>query len=175
MPLSRTSVPPDLAPFTSYDGEANMTAQTTRQLAPMDTVSRAVKLKAALVKAFSAIGFKNGHSAPDGHENLHLLYVFNEARKYFDKLYENQLDSILTSYELENDCELCPVGESLSLVDEDFYTLVLRRTTPSKRVDNSKFATELRKRGVAQNVIDLAREAATVETRPPRRFEVIVK
>lgn len=151
-----------------------MTAQTARQK-PLESVSRATSLKAALYKAMASLGFKNGTAAPGKEDTLHLLYVYNEVRGYFDKLYKAHLEAVFKAYDLEDSCEKSPIGEATLLVDEQYYALTLKRTSPSSRVDLDKFTTELRRRGVSQKHIEEAREAATYDTKPARRFEVVVK
>ena len=152
-----------------------MTAKTARQDAPLSSVSRATSLKAAIYKAMAVIGYKNGTAPPSKEEDLHLLYVFNEVRSYFDKLYKSQLEAVIKAHELDSVIEKSPLGESVSLIEEPYYALVVKRTTPSSKVDLDKFITSLRRRGVTADVIDAARSSATVENKPPRRFEVVVK
>lgn len=152
-----------------------MTAQLARHVEPLNAVARSTRLRAALVKAFSAIGHKNGHASPDEHADLHLLYVYNEARSFFDKLYRNQLTDVSKAYELEPLAANAPIGDPVTLIDEPHYALVLKKSTPAQRLDTDKFVTELRRRGVSADVIEHARNASYAETKPARRYEVIVK
>lgn len=148
----------------------------TQQLdtADVSAASRATQLKSALLKALSNIGWKNGHAAPSEEERgVHLIYVYAEAKSFFEKMYKKQLEDVLT--DRETMCNMAPIGDQVSIIDSENYVLTLKKANPSTKVDVDKFVTELRRLGVEAGVVASAKVAATVSAQPARTYRVIVK
>lgn len=132
------------------------------------------EVRAAILRAISGIGERNGHKCPTDSkldEWLHRLLVAHEGKKYFGKQYTNIITEIEAGYVEE--IERITPGSSGEVVSGELYTLVLQVNQQASRLDSTKFITELRRLGVMSEIIDAAREAATVENRPARRYTVV--
>lgn len=130
------------------------------------------KLRAAVMKALSGIGHRNGHAKPQGSTDfLHELYIAQEGKQFFEKMYKNALDLAKEMHQ-ESLNELSG-GESCTLEADPVYSLNVSTKQPSSRLDAKAFTNELRKLGVPLETIEKAREKATKETAVPKSFTVV--
>ena len=144
------------------------------EMAEQEVTKGFTEVRAAILRAISNIGERNGHKCPTDNEtdsNLHNLLVAHEGKKYFERQYERIIKEIEASFDKE--IKRVTPGSTGTVVGGDFYTLVLQVNQPASRVDTTKFVTELRRLGVMPEVIDAARASATIENRPARRYSVV--
>ena len=147
------------------------------------------KLLSAVHQAFQRIGNRNGHafpeqdwSAPADMTNEQVQAMFDREQAAYEFMVAGELESAARKrlqdakkaaeeYELFNGLDKIGPGQSATLWTGQFTSVHVTVNNPTTRTDMTQLKNELRKRGVSQDVIDAAADAATKTNKPPTRLK----
>jgi len=155
------------------------------------------KLLSAVHQAFQRIGNRNGHAFPEqswvapdtshlantGYsENVAVSNAFERERVAYEFMVAGELESAARKrlqdakkaaeeHELFNGLDKIGPGQSATLWTGQFTSVHVTVNNPTTRTDMTQLKNELRKRGVSQDVIDAAADAATKTNKPPTRLK----
>jgi predicted GNAT family acetyltransferase len=145
------------------------------------------KLLSAIHTAFQRIGTRNGHAFPEQSvdtsgttSNSEVERIFYEERAAFEYMVAGELKSAAEKRHKEaerqvedlgllDEIDKVQPGQSATLYQGSIVNISVSVNNPTTRVDTTQLKNELRKRGVAQETIDNAVRAATMENRPAKR------
>lgn len=147
------------------------------------------KLLSSVHQAFQRIGSRNGHAfpeqeweAPDVQSNEEVNNALERERAAFEFMVAGELESAARKrlkvaqeqareHGLFDGLDKVGPGQSATLWHGQFTSVHVTVNNPTTRTDVTKLKTELRKRGVSQDVIDSAVSAATSTNKPPTRIK----
>lgn len=135
----------------------------------------AAKVKSAALKALGELGTKNGHKCPSKNNidsYLHMLLVYDIAKKWSEKVYKRELENVIEQFGLESVIHDVPAGNTGALLNGDAYILNLEKKNPATRLDAKELIIQLRKAGVEAEIIAAAIRAATKENAPAKSYTV---
>lgn len=157
----------------------------------MTVVNKATSVQLAFEKLLITSGKKNGHALPvydipaehkksnqdaalygDMVAACHSYFIASIGEKYF-KNEKERAKKLCEQLNLFDGIKDVPVGGEAVIHRNAIYSITCKINKPAMRLDQTKLASELLKRGVKPDIVEDAFEKATVFAEPAKTIRVI--
>ncbi len=136
------------------------------------------QVRSAIHAALDRVGHRNSHACPGGKGNidpyLHELFVAHEGWSHFDKRRKLAIKASIDVAGQDEADKVAP-GTEQSVLEGEYYSLVIKKNNPAVRIDKAKIGTALRKLGFDEGQVVQFMTDISTETKPATSVRAVPK